>query len=308
MRYGIIDIGSNTIRFKIYDYLNGKVKNLISKKRTAGLVSFKENGNLNDEGIRVLLATLRRFDKYMNELNVDETYYFATASLRNIKNTKEILDKVKDTLNINIHVLTSKEEANLSFEAIKDGDLNRTDGILIDVGGGSSEITIFENKIPINMVSLPVGSLLIYEEYVSLMFPNEEEKERIHRRVLTEIRNSGVEMYDKDILFGVGGTVRTIKKLLKHLKLKEDNSQVIPIFLLDELLNQLARNTKEDYNKVLQIKVERIHTLVPGIIIIKTIADYFNVKQLYVSSYSIREGVLYSVIDGKNELYEDVIR
>lgn len=99
------------------------------------------------------------------------------------------------------------------------------------------------------------------------------------------------------MLFGVGGTVRTVMKVLKHLNLKVDDSPVIPINLLDQLLGELSTNTKEDFNKVLQIKVERIHTLVPGIIIIKTIADYFNVKELYVSSYSIREGVLNSIIE-----------
>ncbi len=297
MRYGVIDIGSNTIRFKIYDYLDGKVSNLISKKRTAGLVSFKEDDMLNEEGIQVLIATLRKFDKYMKLLDVDETYYFATASLRNIENTEEVLDIVRNVLDINIHVLTSQQEADLSFEAIKEGDSNRTDGILIDVGGGSSEITLFEDKVPKSEVSLPVGSLLIYEDYVSMMFPNKEEKKRIQERVLREIEKSNVPKVDRDMLFGVGGTVRTVMKVLKHLNLKVDDSPVIPINLLDQLLGELSTNTKEDFNKVLQIKVERIHTLVPGIIIIKTIADYFNVKELYVSSYSIREGVLNSIIE-----------
>lgn len=297
MRYGIIDIGSNTIRFKIYDYKHGKVKNLISKKRTAGLISFKENGKLNSEGIQELVSTLKKFQKYMNALDVDETCYFATASLRNIKNTKKVLKVVKKKLDIDINVLTSAEEAQLSFEAIKEGDLDRTDGILIDVGGGSSEITIFEDKVPVEELSLPIGSLLIYEEYVSVMFPNEKEIKEIRKRVLKELNKKHIKKYDKDMLFGVGGTVRTIKKILKHLDLKENNSPVIPIRLLDELLQELSHNNKEDFNKILQIKAERIHTLIPGIIIIKTIAEYFEIKQLHISNYSIREGVLYSIIE-----------
>ena len=302
MRYGIVDIGSNTIRFKVYDYENDKVRNLISKKRTAGLVSFKENGALNDEGIRILVATLRKFKRYMDTLHVDVTYYFATASLRNITNTDEVLSVVKDTLDVDIHVLSSTQEADLSFKAIKRSDLDRTDGVLIDVGGGSSEITIFEDKTPSGEYSLPVGSLLIYEEYVSRMFPSASERDDITRRVQLEITKVGVKRVEYDILFGVGGTVRTIKKLLKHLNLYDGNSSLIPVNLLDELLDQLSHNTREDYNKILQIKAERIHTIVPGIIITKTIAEYFNVKYLHISSYSIREGVLYSIIEGKNNL------
>ena len=145
-RYGIVDIGSNTIRFKIYDYMNGKVKHSVSNKKTAGLIAFKKDGKLNKDGINVLVSTLKKFNKHMEELGVDEAYYFATASLRNIDNTEEVLDTVKKTLNINIHVLSSDDEATLSFEIIKEKDLYGNDGILIDVGGGSSEINVFKIK------------------------------------------------------------------------------------------------------------------------------------------------------------------
>lgn len=299
MRYGIVDIGSNTIRFKIYDYMNGKIRHSVSNKKTAGLIAFKKNGKLNKTGINVLVSTLKKFSKHMLELGVDETYYFATASLRNIDNTEEVLDEVKKILNINIRVLTPEEEATLSFEIIKEKDLPADDGILIDVGGGSSEINVFENKTPIDDVSLPIGSLVMYQEYVSLMFPNEKEKKHIRKRVIKEIKNSGIEKNNKEIMTGVGGTVRSIKRLLKHLKLIEHHSSLIPISLLDELLNQLRNNTKEDYNKILQIKAERIHTLIPGIIIVKTIGEYFDVKYLHVTNYSIREGVLNAIINGE---------
>ena len=175
-RYGIVDIGSNTIRFKIYDYMNGKVRHSVSNKKTAGLIGFRENGKLNEAGIHVLVSTLKKFNRHMEELGVDEAYYFATASLRNVDNTEEILDRVKKALNIHIHVLSPDDEATLSFEIIKEKDLYGNDGILIDVGGGSSEINVFKNRKPIGDVSLPIGSLVMYQEYVSLMFPDENER------------------------------------------------------------------------------------------------------------------------------------
>ena len=306
-RYGIVDIGSNTIRFKIYDYMNGKVRHSVSNKKTAGLIAFKEDGKLNEAGINVLVSTLKKFNKHMEELGVDEAYYFATASLRNIDNTEEVLDIVKNKLNINIHVLSPDDEATLSFEIIKEKDLYGNDGILIDVGGGSSEINVFKNKTPVEDVSLPIGSLVMYQEYVSLMFPDENEKKQIQERVLKEIKNSGIKKHSREIMTGVGGSVRSIKRLLRYLNMIDHNTKLIPISLLDELLNELRHNTKEDYNKVLQIKAERIHTLIPGLIIVKTIAEYFDVKYLHVTNYSIREGVLNSIINGEFEAQEDII-
>ena len=296
MKYGITDIGSNTIRFNIYNHKNGKSKQLISKKKTAGLISYKKNGKLSKKGIKVLVSTVKKFKKNLKELEVDKTYYFATACLRNVDNTEEVLDIVKNETGITIHVLTSEEEAILTFDALKGKDLDRDEGVLIDVGGGSSEITVFENNTPLDDVSLPVGSLLMYEEYVSLMFPNEEEKEAIHQRVVEEIEKSGIEKYDQEIMFGVGGTVRVINKMLIHLNLKDETSPLIPIHLLDTILDELKTNTKEDFDKVLQVKAERIHTLIPGLIIIKTIAEYFEVEYLHIIHHSLKEGVLHSII------------
>ena len=296
MKYGITDIGSNTIRFNIYNHKNGKSKRLISKKKTAGLISYKKNGKLSKKGIKVLVSTVKKFKKNLKELEVDKTYYFATACLRNVDNTEEVLDIVKNETGITIHVLTSEEEATLTFDALKGKDLDRDEGVLIDVGGGSSEITVFENNTPLDDVSLPVGSLLMYEEYVSLMFPNEEEKEAIHQRVVEEIEKSGIEKYDQEIMFGIGGTVRVINKMLIHLNLKDETSPLIPIHLLDTILDELKTNTKEDFDKVLQVKAERIHTLIPGLIIIKTIAEYFEVEYLHIIHHSLKEGVLHSII------------
>ena len=272
-----------------------------------GLIAFKEDGKLNEAGINVLVSTLKKFNKHMEELGVDEAYYFATASLRNIDNTEEVLDIVKNKLNINIHVLSPDDEATLSFEIIKEKDLYGNDGILIDVGGGSSEINVFKNKTPLEDVSLPIGSLVMYQEYVSLMFPDENEKKQIQERVLKEIKNSGIKKHSREIMTGVGGSVRSIKRLLRYLNMIDHNTKLIPISLLDELLNELSHNTKEDYNKVLQIKAERIHTLIPGLLIVKTIAEYFDVKYLHVTNYSIREGVLNSIINGEFEAPGNIV-
>ena len=301
MRYGIVDIGSNTIRYKLYDYIDGEIKYVVSNKKTVGLIAYRKNGKLHKKGINALINTLKKFKKEMAGLNVDETYYFATASIRNVDNTEEILKKVKDKLDIDIRLLEDEEEATLTFEAIKEKDLSVDEGIIIDVGGGSSEISIFENKTIIESVSLPVGSLSMYEEYVSLMFPDEKEKHLIRKRVHKEIKNSGIGKYEKDMIIGIGGSIRSIKRLLVSLNLLENHHKSIPIDLLDEILdNQLCHNTKEDYNKLLKVKAERIHTFIPGLIITKTIAEYFNVKELYFTHYSIKEGVLYSIINSES--------
>ena len=60
MLYGIVDIGSNTIRLKIYEYKNNKIKSVFSKKKTAGLIAYRDDGKLNDEGINILSSILNK--------------------------------------------------------------------------------------------------------------------------------------------------------------------------------------------------------------------------------------------------------
>lgn len=297
MLYGIVDIGSNTIRFKVYKCKNNKFKPIFSKKKTAGLISYRENDKLNDEGIDILVSVLSKFNKNMDLLKVDKKYFFATASLRNIINANDVLAIVKDKLNIDVNILDGKKEADLSFKSIKYTELSEDDGILVDVGGGSCEITIFENRNPIEEKSLPIGSLYCYDEYVGIMFPNNAERKNIEKRIILELNNSNINYYSKKYLFGVGGTVRNVKRLLVHLNFISKKCSEIPIDLLDKLLQEFKYNNKTNFNKILKIKAERIHTIVPGIIIIKTIANYFNVEKLYFCKNSLREGVLYSLLN-----------
>ncbi len=300
MLYGITDIGSNTIRFKVYKINNGRFRTLISKKKTVGLISFKENNKLNKEGINRLIRVLRTFKKNMSHLQVDKTFYFATASLRNIDNTEEVLTQVKSNTNIDIHVLTGKQEATLSFKSLKNKELRQDHGLLIDVGGGSSEIIEFKYKQATQTVSLPLGSLNTYYDFVSLLLPNEKETKEIEAAVLKEIKKSQIKQKNDKHMYAVGGTIRTIKKIMEHLNIKPKG----PTITIDEINNlqkELNGNNKETYSKILKIKAERIHTVVTGLIIIKTIANYFQVKEIHVSQNTIREGVIKELISDENE-------
>ena len=188
MLYGIIDIGSITIKIRVYDVEENKVKTLFSKTNTAGLVSYKKDNTLTMDGIDILVNTLLDYEKIMNNFSIDNRFYFATASLRNIDNTVDVVKTVKDKTGIDIHILSELDEANLSFEVLK-RELEYDDGVLFDVGGGSSELTIFENKIPVQQVSLEFGALIAFDEYVSILLPSKDDAMLIEKRTFDEINN-----------------------------------------------------------------------------------------------------------------------
>jgi len=146
--YGIVDLGSNVLSLKIYEEENNEISIALTEDKTSVTAEYKEDNELSQEGINQLITILKDFDGILNSYNVDQKYFFATASLRKIDNTDEVITSVKNQSGIDLHVLTGEEEAKVGFDAVKFTDLTDDNGLLIDLGGGSCEVIPFVNKTP----------------------------------------------------------------------------------------------------------------------------------------------------------------
>lgn len=96
MKYGIVDVGSNTIRLSVYNCGGHDFKLLMNKKVTAGLAGYIKSGELSDAGILVSCRTLCSFRELAQNIGVDGMSVFGTAPLRNIVNTEEAVNTIKD--------------------------------------------------------------------------------------------------------------------------------------------------------------------------------------------------------------------
>jgi len=297
MLYAIIDIGSSIIKYKIYEYANDNVEPVIIHDKTMGLINYRKNNILTDEGIEVLLSTLNEFKKYSDKLNVDKSFYIATASLRNIENREEVLTIVKTKLNIDIKIYTGEEEAENSFNSLKWVDTSSNDGILVDIGGGSSEITIFENQDKIlEQKSIPIGVLSIYNEDVSLLFPSKEEQQLIIDKTLDKINDLNIADYSKEYLYGIGKTFVSLKRLFEHMNIKKDKSNILTIEQVDIVLDKLSTNTKENFKPALIVDSERVHTMIPSLLITKALSIRFNIKKIQVCDVTLQDGIILNVV------------
>ena len=163
MTYGIIDIGSNTIRLNIYKIKGESFELLLSKKEAAGLVQYVKKEKMTDEGIHRLADCLNRFKEMMDLLHLDGYAAFATASLRNINNSKEVIEAIWLLCQIRIDLLSGAQEGRISFHGAIHG-LHYDSGIYVDTGGGSSEIILYDQKQIGFVTSLPVGSLNLFNK------------------------------------------------------------------------------------------------------------------------------------------------
>lgn len=162
MKYAVIDVGSNTVRLCVYDVLcseKRKFKTIMNRKIMAGLAAYIVDGAFSDEGIAEAILAVKKCIKRASYLSPDRIDVFATAVLRNISNSAQAIAAIEQGAGCSISLLSNADEAHLGFVgASSRGTLD--DGALIDIGGGSTEITVIENGIDVARTSLPQGRFL----------------------------------------------------------------------------------------------------------------------------------------------------
>lgn len=302
--YGIIDVGSNTVKLVIYQIKNGKLQAVLKQKYTAGLASYVDkNGNLDTDGLSVVVDCLKDIKHIVASLNLQEVFAFATASLRNIKNQRFVLEEIKRRCDMDLRVLSGEEEGLYDYYgAIQ--SLKIADGVLVDVGGGSTEIVECHNRKIMYAVSIPIGSLNLYNNFVKNILPTKHEiaemRVFVKKRIMAELSKN---VRDSATVCAVGGSARAFVKLAKKHFSDKIFDGYSPEYLR-EILDFAGNFPKKTANEILKVSPERIHTLLPGIIVIDTVAEICDCKNIVTSSYGVREGYLYSVLEQRGLLYE----
>lgn len=290
--YAVIDIGSNTVRMSIYKFESGEIKFMFNKKYMIGLAGYiDDNGNLNRQGMEKAIDALNSFKKILNNIEVKKVYAFATASLRNILNSDDALFYIKEKSGFDIKIISGEEEARLDFIGATQ-KIENEEGILVDIGGGSTEIVFYKEGKIIKAVSIPIGSLNMYSKFVSNLLPKKSEKKKIEEFVLNELKKVGKEAVKTTTIRGVGGTVRASCKLNNNIFDYFSSNTKIPSKNINKMTKMFDEKNKNTFLEILKTVPERIHTIVPGMVILNTVAKFYNIKTIEVSKYGIREGYL----------------
>lgn len=292
-KYGVVDIGSNTIRFNIYKD-NGKTFKVISSKKTfAGLSSYVEDDKLQASGIKKIIKNLKKFKDIASELMVDEMYIFATASIRNVKNHKEVLEQVKNETSISIDLVSGEKEGYCGFLGVsQEKDIDS--GYIIDIGGGSTEIISFKKGKYQSSISMPLGSLSTYRKFVGDIIPTHDEEKNIIAYVEEMLAKFDSDIYKiKDAsLYGIGGTIRASGNIAQEYLDLSDN-KIIATEDVKVLISQSIDKNSNLLKTSLKVAPERIHTQVPGMIILSECMKYLDINTIQICKNGVREGYLF---------------
>ncbi|RHF72464.1 phosphatase [Fusobacterium mortiferum] len=289
MIYGIIDLGSNTIRLSIFKYNDGKIKLLSNKKEIVGLALCVENGRLTEKGIEKTCEILNKYRESLENAQVKVYSVFATASLRNIKNKDEVLQEIKAKTGMEPEILFGEEEARLGFLAVK-SEYDVENGIVIDIGGGSTEIVVFEEGEIRELTSIPIGALNLQDGNVPGLVAKEKDIKRMRRIVSKALDKLDWENKEYSQMYAVGGTARATLKVAKELFGVPVESKSFSRVELKGIIRKMKSEVHEEYKSVYKIIPERIFSFAGGISILSEIVKKFNCTQINISKAGIREG------------------
>jgi len=300
MKYGLVDIGSNTIRMVMYRIYNGKIEHLLNSKIIGRLVDYVEDDIMKVDGAKVLIDAINTHKELASHHALDHITYFATASLR-VKNADEVLAAVREGTGEHINVLSSEQEAKCGVDGIA-YDFNLSNCICLDLGGGSLEVTLVRDGQITNSVSLPIGSVSLTKKYVTHIFPSKEEIESIRAEVIRHLRQIDWLNCDQfDVAYAVGGSARAMAKVHTIFDNSDQDLHGYRVFSSDisGLYERLIKMELDGIRLIDQYCSGRLFSAIPGMIVYDTVLSYTNIPMIRMSRNGVREGYLINNIINK---------
>lgn len=302
--YVIIDIGSNTIRMAVYNIeADNSFSQIMSNKVSCGIAGYISDNEMSAEGVEVMIDALKQFRIAVDGMSNVKVFAIATASIRELTNKKEIVERIKSEVGFEVDVISGQDEAIYDYYGIMK-DIGDATGMLTDCGGGSTELSLFNGDEILFADTMPIGSLNAYHRHVEGIFPTEEE--------LLSIKKDTEKMLEKlqipvDIktspghIYAIGGTVRATCKLANKLFDRSKSTSTLNASEYDKLFELYFKDQKKFIRTLLKVKPERVQSLVTGMCIQKTIMDKLGCDEITVSESGVREGFLMNKLEEMNK-------
>lgn len=311
-KIGIIDIGSNSVRLVLVKLgSSGSFKIFSDVKESVRLgMGMDENLELTSDKIESAIKTLKMFKTMCDATYVDEIIAVATAAVRKAKNRDYFISRVKKEINIDIRVLTGQEEAFFAYWGVINSiDIDK--GLIMDIGGGSTELILVEDRKITNSISLPFGSINLTQNFDLSNIIRDENIKALETFLIDNYKKipwlSKVKNYP---LIGVGGTIRNIGNIVR--KLDNYPLDITHNFIMKKSdLNNVYRLVKErnlvDRRKIKGLAKDRADIFVGVSGAVWKLLEYCKLGDVIVSGSGIREGIIYNYIHNNPEPVKDVL-
>lgn len=291
-RIGVMDVGSNSVRLVVYDVRGRAMQPRFNEKVLAGLGrGLNTTGKLSPEGIEIAVAALSRFASITRAQKVEALFPFATAAVREAADGKEFVDRVKKETGVNLRVLSGADEARFAAEGVLAGTPG-VDGIAGDLGGSSLELARLVNGRYEGGSTYPLGPL-------ALDGGGPFNEDKVMSRVKEVLSGAAELKKSGDIFFAVGGAWRSIGTI--HMELTRAPLHMLQNYEMEaadlsKLLSEILSG-KKHAELVAEITRKRAATIPYAAAVLKSVIDIGKFKSVMISSYGVREGIIFDSLD-----------
>jgi len=298
IRVSAIDIGSNSIRQTIADVSPAGVIRIVDEMKAAPRLGagLHERGSLSEIAVQNALNILSRMATLANQLGVKRTEVVATSAVRDASNGEQFLRLVRSETGLKAKVLRGEDEARLSFRsALAHFDLAVGRAVVMDIGGGSLELALSADGLVDRLISLPFGAIHMTEEYLGAGQKKGMRKLRKHVRAELRRQLSARHWHTPQIICS-GGTFTTLASIYLARNGMESaktvHGTVIPRVELEHIVDALHNMSPAERQGVPGLNPARSDIIVAGLAVAAEVASRVEARELVVSGYGIREGIL----------------
>lgn len=276
-KFGVIDIGSNTIRGVVYNRAGEIEENTAYESH---ILSDNVGGVLSEEGIARLCGTLKSLLDIFARAGCKKSFAFATSAMRDVQNFDRVYEYVLSETNVKIDLLSGEEEAECDFLAFAELSGGK-EAIGIDLGGGSAQLVAFSREGVREAVSLPIGTKRMKSMFCAGTVPTAEEIKKTEEYITGQLLC--IKSRSDEVIF-TGGTARTAlsaaKKLLNAPKLCRKG-----LSLMFDLTAENPALLKSAFEK-------RYETMPMGLVIMNSLCRAIGAEKITVTDTGVREGYI----------------
>jgi exopolyphosphatase/guanosine-5'-triphosphate,3'-diphosphate pyrophosphatase len=286
----VIDIGSNSARMAVFKKTSRFGFYLLREEKSRVRISegaYENGGNLQDFAIKRAINALKEFLLIAKSLKARKILAVATSAVRDAPNKAEFLKEIRN-IGVNLKVIDGEKEAFFGGVAVANL-LHKDNGVSVDIGGGSCELSLIRNRKVEKTFTLQLGTVRLKE-----LFFDKGDIEGAKKYIKSELSKLDKDFNDT-VAFGVGGTARALAKVIM-----QKNSYPLDIlhgftYSVKELefLESLIQKSDEELLKI-GIKPERLDVIRPGILTFVEVIKHLRAKEIITSGVGVREGVFLS--------------
>jgi exopolyphosphatase/guanosine-5'-triphosphate,3'-diphosphate pyrophosphatase len=299
--FAAIDIGSNSCRLKIGRVVQHRLRIVHEDREVTRLGgSVFETGIVSPEAMAATLRTLKRFHKAVQLHGTDKVRAVATSAMRDARNSRAFQAWVRDETGWDVEIISGLEEGRLIHRGVVENEAGAGGRcVLVDVGGGSCEITLSEHKRMHETISLPLGAVRLTQEFVRSEVPGKDEVRRLRQFIDRELRKARRRIHPDRVrlVIGTSGTAAALfdagRAWTKRRGGKGSGAKdLIPTGTVRRLTSKLTKMKMGERSAVPGIGPKRSEIIVAGAHVFAEILEAFALPGFRYSPMGLRDGIL----------------